>query len=131
MTGNRCKARRGGSVKQIQRHLHDRYSDICTSAVFGRGRGFGVILASRILLKNKHLKGKEKERNKKTFKESITPQLPTNFISISIGTPISCNTFVCPRFNSLNNSFYHNCKNSLPLSRSAQTHEFLIYAMFM
>ena len=65
MTGNRCKARRGGSVKQIQRHLHDRYSDICTSAVFGRGRGFGVILASRILLKNKHLKGKEKERNKK------------------------------------------------------------------
>ena len=61
MTGNRCKARRGGSVKQIQRHLHDRYSDICTSAVFGRGRGFGVIPASRVLLENKHLKEKERE----------------------------------------------------------------------
>ena len=45
------------------------------------------------------------------------------FISISIGTPMSFNTFVGPRFNSLNNPFYHNCKNSLLLSRSAQTYE--------
>ena len=39
----------------------NRYSDLCTSAVFGRGRGFGVILGSRILLKNKNLKERERE----------------------------------------------------------------------